>query len=133
MNLVEAIDRLTQGDISGADTLARVFGEYLEDDSTSLNTLLNGQCHKGLRQAIRERRWRLHIAQAVNAVDHPGATTHSLAVTLAAEFARLERTHRAPTTPVAKALTQALSAHPGGGTSVNALWVVVDSVRQTPP
>jgi hypothetical protein len=110
-----------------------VFSKYLEDESTSLNTLLNGQCHKGLRQAIKERRWRSHIAQAVALIDHEGATTHSLAVLLSAEFSRLERTHRAPTTPLAKALLQALSAHPGGGTSVNALWVVVDSVRQTPP
>lgn len=133
MNLVEAVDRLTQGDTSGADTLASVFAKYLEDESTSLNTLLNGQCHKGLRQAIKERRWRSHIAQAVALIDHEGATNHSLAVTLAAEFSRLERSHRAPVSALGQAVAAALRAHPGGGTSVNALAVVVDSVRQILP
>ena len=129
MDLPEAIDRLTQGDYSGTEVIARVFSGFIDDDRVSLNRAINGQCHKGLRTAIKERRWRHHIAQAVALIDHEGATNHSLAVTLHNGFQRLERSARAPVTPLGKALAAALQAHPRGGTSVQALSVVVGAVR----
>ena len=129
MDLVEAVDKLTQGDYSGTAEIARMFAEFIDDDRVSLNNAINGKCHKGLRQAIKERRWRFHIAQAVRLIDHAGATNHSLAVTLHNGFSRLERSARAPVTPLGKALAAAIAAHPGGGTSVQALSVVVAAVR----
>jgi len=129
MDLPEAIDRLTQGDASGSAVIASVFSGFIDDDRVSLNRAINGQCHKGLRTAIRERRWRHHIAQAVGLIDHAGATNHSLAVVLHNGFQRLERSARAPVTPLGKALAAALQAHPRGGTSVQALSVVVGAVR----
>ena len=129
MDLPEAIDRLTQGDNSGTAVIASVFAGFIDDDRASLNRAINGQCHKGLRTAIRERRWRHHIAQAVALIDHQGATNHSLAVSLHNGFQRLERSARAPVTPLGKALAAAMQAHPRGGTSIQALSVVVGAVR----
>lgn len=129
--LVYAVDRITTGNYSpgDVDVISDIFSRYLNDESTSLNGLLNAPCHKGMRVAIREHRWRRHISEAVSLIDHPGATTHSLAVTLSRELSRLQRSHRPPTDPLGQALQAALSAHPHAGTSTNALWAIIHQAR----
>ena len=117
----------TPGDIS---VLRDTFQRYCADDTASLNAVINGSCPKGLRNSLKELRWRRHITEAVSLIDHPGATTHSLAVTLARELSRLQRTHRPATDPLGQALQAALLAHPNGGTSIAALWPIVDEARQ---
>ena len=130
--LVSAVDRLTSGNYSPGDVqvISDIFTRYLSDESSSLNTLLNGQCHRGMRVAIRELRWRRHIAGAVSLIDHQGATTHSLAVSISRELSRLQRTHRPATDPLGQALQAALQSHPAGGASVSSLWPIIDQARQ---
>ena len=130
--LVQAVDRITTGNYSPDDVavLSGIFIRYLSDESSSLNTLLNGQCHKGMRQAVKELRWRRYITEAARLIDHPGASSHSLAVTISKELSRLQRTHRPATDPLGQALSAALRAHPAGGTSVSSLWPIVDEARQ---
>ena len=130
--LVSAVDGLlsgspTPGDIS---VLRDTFQRYCADDGASLNAVINGQCSKGLRNSLKEYRWRRHIAEAVALLDHQGATTHSIAVTLSKELARLQRAHRPATDPLGQALQAALAAHPNGGTSVSSLWPIIDQARQ---
>ena len=130
--LVSAVDGLlsgspTPGDIS---VLRDTFQRYCADDGASLNAVINGQCSKGLRNSLKEYRWRRHIAEAARLIDHPGASSHSLAVTISKELSRLQRTHRPATDPLGQALQAALLAHPTGGTSVAALWPIVDEARQ---
>ena len=130
--LVSAVDRITTGEYSPDDVaiLSDIFTRYLNEESSSLNTLLNGQCHKGMRQAVKELRWRRYIGEAVALIDHQGATTHSLAVTISRELSRLQRTHRPSTDQLGIALQAALQAHPTGGTSVSSLWPIIDQARQ---
>ena len=129
--LVSAVDRITTGNYSPGDVevISDIFSRYISDDSSSLNGLLNAPCHKGMRVAIRELRWRRHIAEAAALLDHPGATSHSLAVTISRELCRLQRAHRPPTDPLGMALQAALSAHPNAGTSTNALWAIIHQAR----
>ena len=130
--LVSAVDRLTSGEYSPGDVqvISDVFSRYISDDSSSLNGLLNAPCHKGMRQAVKELRWRRHITEAAALLDHPGASSHSLAAILSKELARLQRTHRPATDPLGQSLQAALLAHPAGGTSVSSLWPIVDEARQ---
>ena len=129
--LVSAVDRITTGEYSPDDVaiLSDIFTRYLNEESSSLNTLLNGQCHKGMRQAVKELRWRRYIGEAVALIDHQGATTHSLAVSISKELSRLQRSHRPPNDPLGIALQAALAAHPNGGTSVSSLWPIIDQAR----
>ena len=130
--LVSAVDRITSGNYSpgDVDVISDIFRRYISDDSSSLNGLLNAPCHKGMRVAIRELRWRRHIAEAVSLIDHQGATTHSLAVTLSRELSRLQRSQRPATDPIGQALQAALQANPNGGTSVSSLWPIIDQARK---
>ena len=128
---VVAVDGLlsgqpTPGDIS---VLRDTFQRYCANDAASLNAVINGQCSKGLRNSLKEYRWRRHISEAVSLIDHQGATTHSLAVTLSRELSRLQRTHRPATDPLGQALQAALNAHPNAGTSTNALWAIIHQAR----
>lgn len=130
--IVLAVDNLTSGTITDADisALAGVFREYLDDDAAPITALSDG-CPKGLRHAVRELRWRRHIAQATALLDSPSVSNHSIAAMLSREFNRVSRMRRPPHEHdrIGVILSQALQSHPTGGTSISALWPIVAESR----